>query len=66
MGFYRRGQKFSADRLVRVGRLFGRKRVIFHICAGWPMSRGPRVNQSPLVAAAPLYRWEGTGFADAR
>lgn len=65
MGFYRRGQKFSADRLVPVGRLLGRKRVIFHICR-LETSRGPRVNWSPLAAGGPLYRWEGTGSADAR
>ncbi len=28
--------------------------------------RGPRVNRSPLAAAGPLYRWEGTGSTDAR
>ena len=66
MGFYRRGQKFSADRLVPVGRLLGRKRGIFHICAGWNLSGAPRVNRSPLAAAGPLYRWEGTGSAVAR
>lgn len=49
-------EKFSAARRVRAGRLLGRKQVIFHICAGWTLSRGPRVNRSPLAAAGPLYR----------